>query len=164
MYFAKPLLGLAAIAAATFGLAGSAQAKTNVVVANNFGAPLYYNGTVNMDSGTARWSELPLTLENPEYGVSFTIKDTGVECGASGYVIRTHKYQGGSWVGDFDFCIDLSFAEIGCLAIRVDPTASLAITKASGTHCSNQWFAVRSNEEIFSTIAELAGAASGFIP
>ncbi|MFP2909041.1 hypothetical protein ACLESD_29165 [Pyxidicoccus sp. 3LFB2] len=142
-----------------FGVAGAAHADTYLVIANNTDDTAHINTSYPVASKSARWTPLDATLDAG--GFTFNLRDTHQKCNDGGWRIQADVTKEGAAVGSHEYCIQLGFAEVGCLAVRLDPGGKIAMNKAHGFHCSNQWWSDRDGPAVFKTIMEAAGAVAG---
>jgi hypothetical protein len=139
------------------GFITRAHAITNVVIANNSGAPIYLNGTRPLPHARATWSQLNLRMDVPHLGTRIRIVDTSTRCQGSGWRINIYiDPERGPASGGFA-CVHLRPLETGCVAVRVDQDR-VSWNDVHWTHCSDQWWQQNRGAavQVFTQIARLA--------
>lgn len=131
-------------------------AATYVTIANDTGGTLVVNNTQFLGQRQAIWSPLDVTIK--KQGVfNVRISDTHQKCGREKWIIRiAGQYKGRQ--AQSDYCLPLSFMEVGCVAVLVDRDG-IQMNKTRGTHCSDTWW--KNNRQYVFEIVSAAASAKG---
>ncbi|UAJ73110.1 hypothetical protein IQE94_01825 [Synechocystis sp. PCC 7339] len=136
MKITKVRLAIAFAVTVLFGQ--PAFADTYILLMNGLDEKISINGSAPLDGeGGGIWSPLDATIITSSGKKIGQIKDMHQQCPQGGWLIR------GAATTTTDYCIQLGFAEVGCLLAILDEKDSkytIEMEKVRGTVCSDQWF------------------------